>query len=1131
MHTRRKQTLRFIAQTRSRFASLMAIVTIGSAFFIGVSFSSTLMADSVDAWMDRTKFRDLTLYSSYGFDDDDVANVAAAKDVETAVGGKWVDVSASSGSDQMITRVHAYDPDAVMDQLELVEGRMPQADNEAVAEVSSADHKSFAIGSEVTLTRPENDLDDFLSVDTVTIVGTVRTPLYLNTAKEESTLSSQDLETFLYVPSSAFTMDYDTEIAVLSKDGASYDAFSDAYYDYSRTLKDEITAIQLADGTHRRQQIVADAEQDYNEGLQEYEDGKKNFDDEIAEAKQKLADSQQEINDGWKEINDNIQKLEDAQATLDQSEIDGYQQIYDARAKISYGRRQLEEGQKQLDEQKETAEAGISRLNTLKDSLTQASSFLSSLETMIARLSVLHQQETLSEADQQELQMYQAALQAPVSDPAVLLNYAQGAYAAAQTQIYQQLSVNSDSLSQAGISFPSDGSALTSSSLTSMAAAAETKAASIQQQLDDAQQTIDENSAELDKAYELTVNGAVELEQKIADGQQEINDGWAEINEAKQKLIDGQKELDEGKQELEDQKADGQKELDDSWQKLQDARQKIDDLKEEKWTILDRTSMYGPESYRQSVKQMASIASIFPLFFVMVAALVCMTTMTRMVDENRGQLGILRALGYTPLQCMSTYLWYAGSAGILGTLLGAVVGSLTFPIIIYTAWGMMYNLPSAVSEIPVNYIAIAMIVFPLTLLVTTAWVAHQDLKEKPASLMRPKSPKMGRRMLLEKWKVLWKRLSFSSKITLRNLVRYKQRFFFTVVGVAGCTALLVTGFGIRSSISTMSTVQYGELTHYDAALTMDSSYWLADEERTVTDSGLSEWIVETGMERLEVKHSDDSETMAVYVFFSPSDQAKAMTLRTRSSHEDVALSSEGIEISEKEAENLNVSIGDTVEIVKDDVSYNAVIAGIYESYLQQGIVMSSDAYRAIFETDADANSLLIRAQEGKTDDLRTLISDGSNIDSVSYTADNVAKYAHMVNSLGYIVGVIILCSMALAFVVIGNLTSINIAERQREIATLKVLGFRGKEVQQYIFQENNILTAVGAVCGLPIGVWLHHWIMRQVEMDSVMFGRTIPAVDLVASLLLTCLFGIVVDFFMRRRLQEIQMVESLKSIE
>ena len=465
MHTRRKQTLRFIAQTRSRFASLMAIVTIGSAFFIGVSFSSTLMADSVDAWMDRTKFRDLTLYSSYGFDDDDVANVAAAKDVETAVGGKWVDVSASSDSNQMITRIHAYDPDAVMDQLELVEGRMPQADNEAVAEVSSADHKSFTIGSEVTLTRPENDLDDFLSVDTVTIVGTVRTPLYLNTAKEESTLSSQDLETFLYVPSSAFTMDYDTEIAVLSKDGASYDAFSDAYYDYSRTLKDEITAIQLADGTHRRQQIVADAEQDYNEGLQEYEDGKKTFDDEIAEAKQKLADSQQEINDGWKEINENSQKLEDAQATLDQSETDGYQQIYDARAKIASGRRQLEEGQKQLDEQKETAEAGISRLNTLKDSLTQASSFLSSLETMIARLSVLHQQETLSEADQQELQMYQAALQAPVSDPALLLNYAQGAYAAAQTQIYQQLSVNSDSLSQAGISFPSDGSALTCSSM------------------------------------------------------------------------------------------------------------------------------------------------------------------------------------------------------------------------------------------------------------------------------------------------------------------------------------------------------------------------------------------------------------------------------------------------------------------------------------------------------------------------------------------------------------------------------------------------------------------------------------------------------------------------------------------
>ena len=1133
MRIRRKQTLRFIAQTKSRFASLMAIVMIGSAFFIGVSFSSNLMADSVDAWMDRTKFRDLTLYSSYGFDDDDVANVASAQDVQTAVGGKWVDVSASSGSEKMIARVHAYDPDSSMDQLELVEGRLPQNDHEAVAEVSSADHKSFAIGSEVTLTRPENDLSDYLSIDTVTIVGTVRTPLYLNTSKEESTLSSQDLETFLYVPSSAFSMEYYTEIAVLSRDGASYDAFSDAYHDYVSTLKDEITAIQQTDGTHRRQQIVADAEKEYNDGLQKYEDGKKEYDDKIAEAEQKLADSQQEINDGWKEINENTQKLKDAQATLDQSETDGYQQIYDARAKIAAGRRQLEEGQKQLSEQKETAQAGITQLNMLKDSLTQASSSLSSLETMIARLNVLSTKESLSETEQQELQMYQAALQAPSSDVYILLGYAQGAYTGAQTQIYTQLSSNADQLSQAGISLPEDSSQLTSSSLTAMADIAGAKAASIQQQLDDAQQTIDENSAMLDKAYEQTVNGAVELQQKVEEGQKEINDGWAEISEARQKLIDGQKKLDDGRQELADQKADGQKELDDSWQKLQDARQKIDDLKEEKWTILDRTSMYGPESYRQSVKQMASIASIFPLFFVMVAALVCMTTMTRMVDENRGQLGILRALGYTPLQCMSTYLWYAGSAGILGTLLGAVVGSLTFPIIIYTAWGMMYSLPSSVAEIPWNYIAIAMVVFPLTLLVTTAWVAHQDLKEKPASLMRPKSPKMGRPMLLERWTALWKRLSFSNKITLRNLVRYKQRFFFTVLGVAGCTALLVTGFGIRSSISTMSTVQYGELTHYDAALTVDNSYWLASTQKQIEDSGIADWIVSADIERMEVDHGENKETLTVYVFTSSADQEKAMTLRTRTEHEEVALSDTGILISEKEAENLNVSIGDTVEIVRDDVSYSAVISGIYESYLQQGIVVSSDAYQAIFASDAAANGLLVKTQEGKTEDLRTLLGNqsDSHLESVSYTADNVAKNAHMVNSLGYIVGVIILCSMALAFVVIGNLTSINIAERQREIATLKVLGFRRREVQQYIFQENNILTVVGALCGLPLGVWLHHWIMRQVEMESVMFGRTIPAVDLVVSLLLTCLFGIVVDFFMRRRLQEIQMVESLKSIE
>lgn len=1131
MQTRTKQTLRFIAQTKTRFASLMAIVTIGSAFFVGVSFSSRLMADSVSTWMDRTKFRDLTLYSSYGFDQEDAANVESAADSVIAAGGKWVDVSAACGMDKMITRVHAYDPEISIDQLELVEGRMPQNNHEAVAEVSSRDHKSFAIGSELSFSRPENDLMDYLSVDKVTIVGTVRTPRYLNTAKEESTLSSQDLDTFLYLPAAAFTMDYYTEIAVFSKAGSSYDAFSSAYRDYSSRLKDAISAVQKKEGTHHRQQIVADAKRDYADGLQKYEDGQKTYTEEIAAVEKKLRDSQQKIDEGWQKIEDNTEQLKDAQAQLDQAETEGYQQIADARTKINEGRRQLEDGKKQLDEQRALGEQGIAQLNTLKDTLSQASVSLASLEAMISRLTVLSQQETFTEEELQQLQGYQAALQAPSSDCNMLLMYAAGACSMARTQIFEQLYANEEQLSQAGILLPSQPDSLTSASLAAMADSAGAKAASIQQQLNEGEQSIEENSAMLEKAYERTVNGAVELEQKIADGQKTINEGWAELAAARQKLRDGQKEVDDGLQQLQEKKEDGQKELDDARQNLQDAREKIDSLKEESWTILDRTSMYGPESYRQSVRQMTSIASIFPLFFIMVAALVCMTTMTRMVDENRGQLGILRALGYTPLQCMSTYLWYAASAGIAGTLAGSLLGSLTFPIIIYTAWGMMYTLPAAVREIPWNYIVIALLVFPLTLLATTAFVAHQDLKEQPANLMRPKAPKMGKRMGLERWPSLWKRLSFSNKITLRNLVRYRQRFIFTVLGVAGCTALLVTGFGIRSSISTMTNLQYGQLTHYDAEVTFKNPYWLQRAQEKIVAGTLAKETVTVDMERLEVTHDDVSRTLQVYVFSSDADQQKMMTLRTRNEHAPVSLTKSGILISEKEADNLRAKTGDSVTIVKDGVSYPAVISGIYESYLQQGIVMSSCAYESIFHSSCTNNGVLITAVNQRAKDLRLLLSQDVNVETALYTGDNIEKYSHMVNSLGYIVGIIILCSMALAFVVIGNLTSINIAERQREIATLKVLGFRRKEVQQYIFQENNILTAAGALCGLPLGVLLHHWIMRQVEMESVMFGRTIPAMDLVLSLLLTCIFGIVVDFFMRHRLEQIQMVESLKSIE
>ncbi len=1302
--TLKKDIIRLIRATKGRFLSLTAIVTIGVAFFVGVSASSTIMADNVDAYSDRLRLKDITVYSNYGFDEDDIRAIGASEHAEYAEGSKFVDVMASAESVTLVTRVHSYDPSSAVNLFDLREGRLPGNRWEVLCEAGTDLEPGYPLGTVVRLRRPDDDLEDWLNVDTVTVVGRIDTPLYLNETKENSTLSNQYLQTYLYIPEDAFTIDYDLEVNVLIRDGASYESFYDAYEKYSGSVRDEIEELGTKQQSHRRDIVLKEAYEKLADGKKEYEDGVREFNEKIADAEKEIADAEKEIADGEKEIADGIKKLEDGQKELDEKELDAYQQIYDARAQIELGREKLKAGEEefaekvkeytelkkqlqdgldqiddgvdkltqardglaQIDEGLAQIDAGISGLEEARDGLAQIDEMLEIIDAVLPALkeesetletlrseiiealeedgagdltidevtggsgildealeelgldsentvsdlldtvtdrlrneeisgedldrwesvvNSLMEEAELDEAVKEELaqrsgeifdraredlgQINELKEQLNISDTSIagitswmeetraelikqkediLRQLEEGgvdpeniqasidALEAQRTSLLETKAGIEAGLEEQGIDPAGIDAKITE--LNGQKPELEDMIRQIDEGIEEGKRTIEDARRELDNAYAATINAAAELAEEVEKAQKEINDGWREIEENRIKLRDGKKELEDGKKELEDARRDGLQELADARSELDKAEQDIADLEEGKWTVLDRSSHYASRTYKNTVEQMAAIARIFPVFFALVAALVCLTTMTRMVDEQRGQIGIMRALGYTEMQCAAKYLIYAGTAALVGEVLGSVLGLLIFPIIIYTAWRMMYVLPPMRIYVPWGMILLASVSFLAVMLGTTWTVCRRDMKDVPSQLLRPKPPKLGKNMLMERITFLWNRLSFTWKVTMRNLFRYKRRFVMTVVGVAGCTALLITGFGVSDSINSMVDIQFSEIQLYDGML-KTKGLRQSEVTRFAEELERREDIESTAVAGSytaigKVPKQTLEETITVLVFSDPSVLEACTDLRTREKGIPLRLDDEGAIINEKLAENLSLKVGDTFEMESDTGVRRLIrVAGITEMYIQHYAFMTNAYYSSVFSQPLREDTILVTVN-GDDEVSRAFqleITADERVSELHFYDAILENFRGMVNSLDLIVWVLIISSMSLAFVVLGNLMNINISERQREIATLKVLGFRRREVESYIYKENNILTIVGALAGMPVGQILHHFIMRQVEMDYIMFGRRVALTSNILSVFMTIGFGLLVNLFMRKRLRQIEMVESLKSVE
>ena len=557
------------------------------------------------------------------------------------------------------------------------------------------------------------------------------------------------------------------------------------------------------------------------------------------------------------------------------------------------------------------------------------------------------------------------------------------------------------------------------------------------------------------------------------------------------------------------------------------------------WYVLTRESSYSFRDYESSANRMKAIATVFPLFFIIVAGLVCLTTMTRMVEEQRGLIGTYKALGYGKGTIALKYVSYALAASLVGGIIGCIIGLRLFPYIIYDSWNIIYQLPSITYASHTLLSVVAVLSLVLVTLIATLYSCYYELSEEPSVLMRPKAPKSGKKILLEHT-FIWKHMSFTRKVTMRNIFLYKKRFFMTVIGIAGCGALITAGFGIKDSVQSIIDNQYGQIIHYDDILVFNNN---ADTEsiKNVADNiAKDEYYKDSLMDYaytsdVKVSGESDDYSIEITVVSNEQDYKDFVTFRSRKDKSELELTDSGVIITEKLAKDLSVKAGDTILIQDDNnkqVSVN--VTGVMEMYINNYIFMTSDYFNQVFGYTPDNNRILGKLT-GDDETVQAAIGDryltDSSVKSLTFVKANISRFENMIQSLDLVTWVLIISAGMLAFVVLYNLTNVNISERIREIATIKVLGFYDTEVGEYVYRENIILTLIGGVFGLLLGVALHSYIMTTIELDGVMFGTKINISSFLISYGITILFSLLINLIMYPSLKKIPMVESLKSVE
>ena len=1059
--------IREVRHTYSRFLSILLLSALAVAFLVGLRATAPDMEYTADNYYDSHHLMDGYVMSTMGLTQEDLQALSQADGVDQVEGAWSVDATAVDSIVSMRSMPEN------LNLLNVVEGRLPQQADECVTEQMLLTALGLEIGDTLTVTLDEADQDS-LTRTSYTIVGTVQSPLYVGTDRGSTTLGSGSIDAFVYIPGENFNLDVYTT-AYFTGDGMeALNSYSQAYADQLSALVDSLDSLAQERASLRDEEVRSEAQKELDDARSELADAQKELDD----AKKKLDDARAELDSGWADYESGLATLE--------------QEIKDGQAKLNAARSQLEESQTRYEQGKVDYQEGLAQY---QDGQTAYEDNLAQLDA---------QQEEVAKGYEEYYDALKPFEGTPMYD-----------------QMVEQLAPQKAKLDEAAAQIQ----------------AGYTQLAQVKTQLEESKAELDAAQAQLKDAAQQLDTGWAEYQSGQQTLDQEEARGRSQLAQAKAELDDGEAEYQKGLEEYEQAKADAQPELEQAQADIDQGQKDLDEMATCEWYVLGRDTNSGFVSYSQDAERVDNLSSIFPVIFFVVAALACLTTMTRMVEEQRTQIGSLKALGFSRLAISQKYIGYAFVASLVGGLIGLGVGATLIPAVIANAFQIMYAIPGLDYKMQLPLFVLAVLAAVACTTGAALWACLSTLIDAPANLMRPRAPKAGKRVFLEYIKPIWRRLSFTWKVTMRNLFRYQKRFWMTVIGIGGCTALIVTGFGLHESIFDVLDKQFDEISLYDATVGLDED--LTEEQKQGIEDYLDgeEAVADymfTYQQMMDASTTGTSYDVYLFAVDDVEEFGRFVDLRHRSDHSPVELDGSGVVIDEKLSELLGVSVGDTITL-EGDQRVEAVVADITENYVYHYVYLTRDLYTQLYGEDYQNNVMLLAYQDGMGVDVSNQTSETlmkmDGVASYSYIATIRDSFEDSMDAINYAVVIIIVAAAALAFVVLYNLTNINITERRSELATLKVLGFYDGETTAYVLRENVFLTIFGVILGLVLGRFLHSWMVLTVEVDLVMFGRTAPPYAYVLAAAMTALFSLIVNVAAHFRLKKIDMVESLKTVE
>lgn len=1145
MKTRRKNILgrnihRTIGKSLGRFLAIVGIIALGAGMFVGLLTTKSDMIATAQDYLDEQNMFDLRLISTYGWSAEDVEKIAALSGITGAEGSINVDAFARLGdSDKSaVYRLHAIPKN--INKVYLLEGRMPQNANEILLDGNHAD-KSL-IGTRFTISE-ENDAAtlDGLSVRTFTVVGLINSPLYMDIFRGNTTLGNGSLSGFVYIMPDVFTQDYFTEINVtISGDKQVYtDAFTKAMEHMAQQIEGDVTVI----AQDRMLQLKADGQEEYQKGLAEYEDGMAEFEKAKEEALAELADALKELEAGQKEWDENWAQI-----------LDGEAQIADAEQTLADGEKQLTDGRAQLlqaksDAYKQIAQAHseltknykdvINGLAQVDDGLAQIEEGIPQIEDGLIQISDgIRQLDMLMGIQKSGIEVTKSLLDIAKLAPTLNAEY----IAQLEARLKEQQASYDENVAkrQELLAMQTEYTAQLEELKTTREELKQTK-----KTLAEARVQIEAGFAELDNQKLLAEEQFAVSEAELYAAQKELDAGREELQTKKAELAEGRVALEEAKAELDQAWADYAKgkaeaeeeltkaeaELQDAKRKLDDALNQLEDMQSAEVYILDRNTNQGYLAVNHNSDIVAGVSRVFPAFFLLVAALVCITTMTRMVEEERTQIGILKALGYSNGRIIRKYLVYSGSAALLGCGFGTLIGSVIFPIILWEAYGIILTVrPDIVLQLNWPLCLAVVVAYTAVSSFVTWYCCRRELREVPAELIRPRAPQAGKKIFLE-YLPFWNKIGFLNKVMFRNVFRYRQRLLMMLVGICGCTALLLTGFGIRDSIMHIVDNQFDAITVYDMEV------FFADGQTEQEQTAFRESVGEDAssihffhQSSMDLYFGD--ETKNVYMMVSDESIKDYIHFNRDGKDLDMPGLNE-VYITISAAENMGIRVGDSVTLRDSDLRpLELTVTGIFDNHVQNYAVVSPETVQNQWGSIPEKQMAVIMIDDGADiHQVGTSISNMDDVINVSISEDTASQVKKMMQALDLVVITVVVCAGALAVIVLYNLTNISITERIREIATIKVLGFNARETALYVFKENLLLTVMGAALGLGGGVLLLEFVMSQIKVDMVWMFASLNPLSYLWAILLTLLSAVLVDFLLYFKLDKINMAEALKSVE